>query len=68
MGGISTSKWPHSSCSSRVSDPGVWGLPAGSGPSTCPTVVDPFVGSLLVWVVEETGSGGGCGPWRTIGS
>lgn len=51
MGGISTSKWPHSSCASRVPIRRVWGLPAGSGPSTCPIVVDP-VGFL--W----------CGWWK----
>jgi hypothetical protein len=28
-------------------------LPAGSGPSTCPTVADPLRGSIVVWVVEE---------------
>ena len=54
MGGISTSKWPHSSCASRVPIRRVWGLPAGSGPSTCPTVVDP-VGFVR------------CGWWKRTG-
>ena len=54
MGGISTSKWPHSSCASRVPIRRVWGLPAGSGPSTCPIVVDP-VGFVR------------CGWWKRTG-